>query len=232
MARMRLSLIWTSWRLNFSLLALNGRAHRLISSPLSRLSTTDLPKDGKASIGGELQSPLSFAGPTTFTEGQAFLKHVLRPGSLQDMEGLSIATEFGFLLPDSTAGSGLGAHFAGIISQRCDWGTVHFNAQIEDTRDQHANLFFSTILEGPLKWKVRPAMEIYYENELNRSQTFSGLFGLIWQIHDNVAFDLAFRHGVTEQYRMMPTNTFATNEIRAGVTFGVPFHLMHDGAKR
>ena len=34
------------------------------------------------------------------TDNGVFLKNVLRPGSLQDKSGPSIATEFGLLLPD------------------------------------------------------------------------------------------------------------------------------------
>src|SRR4051794_27340493 len=39
--------------------------------------------------------PLSPSGPMEVTDAGAFLKHVLRPGSLQDQSGVSIATEFG-----------------------------------------------------------------------------------------------------------------------------------------
>src|SRR5215475_3800631 len=71
------------------------------------------------------ETPLSPGGPTTFTEGGAFLKHVLREGSLQDKQGPSIAIEFGTLLPDSIGENRFGASVAGIVSQRFDWGTAH-----------------------------------------------------------------------------------------------------------
>ncbi len=189
-------------------------------------------KDWEVNFGGQLETALWPAGPTAFTDGQLFLKHVLREGSLQDQQGPSVATEFGVLLPDSTGdGTGVGAHIAGIVSQRWDWATVHFNAQIEDTRDQHTDLFFSTIVVGPEKWKVQPAIEVYYENEIGQQETFSGLFALLFPVHDDLTFDLAYRHGVTNQYGTQPTAQFATNEIRAGVTFAFAVNLM-PGPKR
>ena len=47
----------------------------------------------------------------------ASLKYVVQPGVLQDKSGPSIATEFGALLPEF-GGSGLGASWSGIVSQR------------------------------------------------------------------------------------------------------------------
>src|SRR5215475_771458 len=58
---------------------------------------------------GRGETPLSPGGPTNLVDSGVFLKHVLRPGSLQDKEGVSIATEFGVLLPDSLGASGTGA---------------------------------------------------------------------------------------------------------------------------
>jgi hypothetical protein len=72
---------------------------------------------------GRGQFPLSSCdegtGPSLVGAG-AFLKGVLRPGSLQDQHGPSIATEFGVLLPGVNAEPGFGASVAGIISQRWD----------------------------------------------------------------------------------------------------------------
>jgi hypothetical protein len=91
-------------------------------------------KDGKR-LEGRGQVPLSSSGPTSLTAAGAFLKHVLRPGSLQDKSGPSVATEFGVLLPDSNGNSGVGASLAGIVSQRWNWGTIHLNAATALTRD-------------------------------------------------------------------------------------------------
>src|SRR6476661_5221118 len=47
-------------------------------------------KGWEAVLEGRLETPLPASGPTTFTDGGAFLKHILRPGVLQDQEGPSI----------------------------------------------------------------------------------------------------------------------------------------------
>lgn len=169
---------------------------------------------------GRGETPLSPSGPTNLMMGGAFLKHVVVPGSLQDKSGPSVATEFGVLLPDSTGDSGIGASWAGIVSQRWDWGTVHFNVEALLTRDHHADAFVGAIIEGPFKWKVRPVAEFFYDEEFGMEETFSALVGLIWQVSDKLSFDFAFRHALT--------NGHDVNEVRAGVTFAVP--LRFEGA--
>jgi hypothetical protein len=154
---------------------------------------------------------------TELIDAGAFLKHVVVPGSLQDKTGPSVATEFSVLLPDSTGDSGVGVSWAGIVSQRWDWGTVHFNAETALTRDHHADIFVASIIEGPSKWTVRPVAEIFYEKEFGLEETISGLVGLIWQVSDKLSFDVAFRHALT--------NGHPVNEVRAGLTFAVPFRF-------
>jgi len=176
-----------------------------------------LSDEWEAVFEGRGETPLSTAGPTELTTAGAFLKHVVVPGSLQDKSGPSVATEFGVLLPDSTGDSGVGASWAGIVSQRWDWGAIHFNAETALTRDHHADMFVGTILEGPSKWKVRPVAEFFYEKEFGLEETFSGLVGLIWQVNDKLAFDVAYRHALT--------NNHPVNEVRAGLTFAVPLRF-------
>jgi hypothetical protein len=171
-----------------------------------------LSEGWEAVLEGQGQTPLSPSGPSSLTAAGAFLKHVLVPGSLQDKTGPSVATEFGVLLPDSTGNSGVGASLAGIVSQRWDWGTVHLNAETALTRDHHADLFLGSILEGPSKWSVRPVAEFFYENEFGKSETISGLIGLIWKVRDDLSFDVGLRHALT--------NGHPVNEVRAGMTFG------------
>jgi hypothetical protein len=183
-----------------------------------------LSEDWEAVFEGQGQTPLSPPGPTSLTAAGAFLKHVLVPGSLQDKTGPSVATEFGVLLPDSTGNSGVGASLAGIVSQRWDWGTIHLNAETALTRDHHGDMFLGAIIEGPSTWTVRPVAEIFYENEFGKEQTFSGLVGLIYRVRDDLSFDVAIRHALT--------NGHPANEIRAGLTFGFPLsffegHSMH-----
>jgi hypothetical protein len=176
-----------------------------------------LSEGWEAVFEGQGETPLSPSGPTNLIAAGAFLKHVVVPGSLQNMAGPSVATEFGVLLPDSTGNSGVGASWAGIVSQRGDWGTVHFNVETALTREHHADVFVGTIIEGPSTWKVRPVAEVFYEKEFGKEETFSGLVGLIWQVNDKLSFDVAYRHALT--------NGHPVDEIRAGLTFAVPFRF-------
>ena len=160
---------------------------------------------------GQSDDRASFSG-TGF-----FLKHVLREGSLQDKSGPSVATEFGALLPGINADEGFGASVAGIVSQRFQWTTIHLNAQAELTRDQHADAFLGAIIEGPSTWKVRPVAEFFYENEFGTAQTFSALLGAIWQVNDKLSVDVGVRHALVGGQPV--------DEIRAGLTFGIPVFM-------
>jgi hypothetical protein len=179
-----------------------------------------LSEGWEAVFEGRGETPLSPLGPTEIIDAGAFLKHVVVPGSLQGKDGPSVATEFGVLLPDSTGDSGVGVSWATIVSQRWDWGTVHFNVETALMRDHHADLFVGTIIEGPSKWKVRPVAEFFYEKEFGQAETVSGLVGLIWQVSDKLSFDAAFRHAFN--------NGHPVNEVRAGLTFAFP--LRFEGA--
>jgi len=167
----------------------------------------------EAVLEGQLQTPFSPSGPTSLSASGAFLKHVIRPGSLQDQSGPSIATEFGVLLPDSIGDSRFGASIDTIVSQRWEWGTVHLNLAAELTRNQRADVFPDLIIEGPSRWVVRPVAEFFYEEEFGRAHTLSGLVGAIWQVNDKLSFDIGFRHAIT--------NGSNVNEIRAGLTVGL-----------
>lgn len=172
----------------------------------------------EAVVQGQGRFPLGSSDErASFTGAGAFLKHVLRDGVLQDKSGPSVATEFGVLLPGIDADQGVGASVSGIVSQRWDWGTMHFNATATMTRDQHADGFLGAIIEGPATWKVRPVAELFYENEVGTAQTFSGLVGAIWQVNDHLSFDIGFRHALVGGH--------PDDEIRAGLTFGIPMLL-------
>jgi hypothetical protein len=161
---------------------------------------------------GQFETPLSPTGPTSLTDTAMFLKHVVQPGVLQGQSGLSIATEFGVLLPGINSDRGTGASVAGIVSQRWDWGTVHLNVATNLTRDQRGELFLDAIIEGPSKWKVRPVFEIFSDSVWAQTQTYSALAGFIWQVRDNLAFDAAVRYAFV--------NGRPVSELRLGVTFG------------
>jgi hypothetical protein len=166
----------------------------------------------EASLEGEVAHGLTAGVPqTSLVESEALLKSVLREGSLQEKPGPSIATEFGLLLPGVNDQHGTGAILTGIVSQRWNWATVHLNAQIELTREQHADYFLDTIIEGPHEWVVRPVSEIFYERDVGLFRTRSALIGAIWQVQDNIAVDLGLRRA--------HVNNHTIGEIRAGVTF-------------
>src|SRR5215472_7146087 len=166
----------------------------------------------EAALEGKLTHGLTSGLPaTSLVESQALLKGVLREGSLQEKPGPSIATEFGILLPGINDQHGTGAVLNGIVSQRWDWGTVHLNAQIELTRQQHADYFLDSIIEGPHDWPVRPVAEFFYENDVSLFRTGSALVGAIWQVQDNIAVDFGLRGA--------RINGQTAGEIRAGVTF-------------
>jgi hypothetical protein len=183
-----------------------------------------LIKDWEAVFEGRLSTPLSSSDPPNLKNAGAFLKYVLRPGALQEKTGPSIATEFGVLFPDANGNSNFGASWAGIVSQRWDWGTVHVNLSAELNREQRADLFLDMIVEGPHTWKVRPVAEVFYEDDVGSAQTFSGLVGLIWQVRDNLSFDVGIREA--------STNGRPINELRAGLTFAFPLDRAAQNTKK
>jgi hypothetical protein len=141
----------------------------------------------------------------------ASLKGVLREGGLQEKTGPSIATEFDLLLPGIGDEAGAGVGLTGILSQRWRWATVHFNVAAALTREQHADYFLDTIIEGPDDWVVRPVCEFTYELDVGEFATRAGLIGAIWQVNDHVAVDFAVRGALI--------NDHTAGEIRAGITF-------------
>jgi hypothetical protein len=159
---------------------------------------------------GTAQMLPAAAGPISVPDG-AFVKYVVQPGVLQNKPGVSIATEFGVLAPNP-GGESPGFSWAGIVSQRWQWGTIHLNVETNLTPDQHGELFFDAIIEGPNRWTVRPVFEIYSDSVVNQSQTFSALIGAIWQARDNLAFDAGLRYAFV--------NGRLVSEIRAGLTVG------------
>jgi hypothetical protein len=190
---------------------LRGGAERMLLAPDLRINYGFI-LGWEAALEGKLSHGLTAGVPgTSLVESDALLKGVLREGSLQEKPGPSIATEFGVLLPGINDQHGTGAVLDGIVSQRWDWGTVHLNVQIELTREQHADYFLDSIIEGPHDWPVRPVAEIFYESDVSVFRTGSALVGAIWQVQDNIAVDFGLRGA--------RTNGQTAGEIRAGVTF-------------
>jgi hypothetical protein len=171
-----------------------------------------LPRKLGSRAGSSTANAIFAVGPDNSLRFGGLPQERYSPGSLQDQLGPSIAAEIGILLPDSSAGSRVGASIDTIISQRWDWGTAHLNIAAELTRNQRADVFTDLILEGPSKWVVRPVAEFFYEEEFGQAHTLSALIGAIWQVNDKLSFDIGFRHATT--------NGSNLNEIRAGLTVG------------
>jgi hypothetical protein len=169
----------------------------------------------EAVLQGQAVTLLSPGPVQTSLLGNEFsLKNIVREGVLQEKEGPSIAVEFGPLLPGVNGEPGTGATLGGIVSSRWGWLTTHVNAAATVTRSRHADAFFGTIFEGPWDWPVRPIAEVFYEREWAVAEMVSGLAGVIWQVNDKLAFDIALRDA--------RVNHHTVNELRAGVTFGLP----------
>ena len=170
-------------------------------------------KNWELVLEGRAEHPLPPAEDTRsmLVDDALSLKGVLREGVLQGKSGPSIATEFGVLLPEINGVTRAGASWAGIVSDRWSWGTLHFNIGAALTRDQHGDVSVETIVEGPHDWTVRPVAEVRYEREFDIKETVFGLVGAIWQVKDNLAFDV----GVREAW----VNHRPETEIRAGLTF-------------
>jgi hypothetical protein len=150
-------------------------------------------------------------GRSELSEVQLDAKTILREGSLQEKEGPSIAAEFSILLPGIGIQNGAGFEWTGIVSQRWEWGTAHFNIAGMFTRDGTAGFFSGLILEGPDRWAVRPVAEVTYEREFGIGEEYSALVGAIWQVSDHLAFDLGYRHAWIDSR--------PDEQVRAGVTF-------------
>ena len=159
----------------------------------------------------EMLSPITGGGQPSIQATGAFLKYVIVPGVLQGQSGISVATEFGPLLPGVNADNGVGFAWSGLVSQRWDWGTAHFNVEANLTRDHQAEAFAGVILEGPSTWKVRPVFETFYDKVWTETESRSVLVGAIWQVDHDLSFDAAYRYATV--------NGHAVNEIRAGLTF-------------
>jgi hypothetical protein len=163
-------------------------------------------------VEGQTAHGLSGGVPGTSLVGAgAFLKGILREGTLQEQDGPSVATEFGVLLPGIRDDHRTGASVAGIVSQRWTWATLHLNAAASLTRQQHPDLFLGAIIEGPREWVVRPVAEVFYEREFAVLATRSALVGAIWQVCDDLAVDIGLG-GARVSDR-------TAGEIRFGVTF-------------
>lgn len=142
------------------------------------------------------------------------LKSLLREGSLQGGTGVSVALENGVLLPGSDRR--LGAHLASIFSWRWPALTLHWNLgnDLLASVDYFASTSF--ILEGPVRWRVRPVAELWLERDFRARRIEGGLarsvlLGAILPCGDAWSFDVAVRHAVV--------GSLSVDELRLGFTW-------------
>jgi hypothetical protein len=152
---------------------------------------------------------------SALVDNGVFIKQVLRRGALQDEPGLSVATEYGVLLPDVHGEHGTGASLAGIVSQRGDAGTVHLNGALSWTREHEPGLFLGAILEGPYSWPVRPVAEVFADQAKGSAHVNSGLVGAIWRARDGLSFDVGLRHAKAGDDQV--------HELRLGLTWAFSY---------
>ena len=152
---------------------------------------------------------------SALVDNGAFIKQVLRRGVLQDEPGVSIATEYGLLLPEVHGANGTGFSLAGIVSQRWQAATVHLNAVLARTREHEPDVFLGTILEGPAAWAVRPVAELFAERPRDGPRANSLLVGAIWRVRDGLSFDAGVRSA--------RVGDEAIHELRLGLTWAFSY---------
>jgi hypothetical protein len=141
----------------------------------------------------------------------AFLKGVVRAGSLQGRTGPSIGVEAGALLPTVNGDPGMGAAGLVIFSHRVPALTAHLNGVVSYSRTGAVVVAAGLILEGPSSWVVRPVAETVVEQERGGPRLVSGLMGAIWRVNEDLVLDAAGR-----AVRVGEAKAW---EIRAGFTW-------------
>jgi hypothetical protein len=168
-----------------------------------------------------LVQPMSADRRDTLRETALSVKGVVRQGSLQENHtGPSVGLEVGLLLPGIGTAPGVGASFAGIVSQRWSAITVHLNGTVLITHDHTLGGAAGAIVEGPSRWAIRPVAEAVLEQ--NDGRTVSGVVGGIWQVRKGLSLDAGLR--------IARADGATLREFRAGFTWAVP--LKSDGEAR
>jgi hypothetical protein len=65
-----------------------------------------------------------------------------------------------------------------------------------------------------------PGFGIFYEEKIGVARTLSALVGAIWQVNDDLSFDVAVRHAIVNNAG--GAGWHPVDEILAGVTFAFP----------
>ena len=130
-----------------------------------------------------------------------FLKKVVKPGALQDREGLSFAVEAGLLLPSAlSAEDQTGFEAFGILSGSAADFTWHLNlGGGVDRIDHDAFALWGVIVEYPLSPSLRLVTEFNGESLRSEAAENSALLGVIWESSSvpGLTLDLGVRHGTS-----------------------------------
>lgn len=186
---------------------------RFLQAP-ALIANIGFSKDRELVVEGRRQVALDREGDeprTALVDDAVSLKQVLRRGVLQEEGGVSVATEYGVLLPEVNGEHGTGFSLAGIVSQRGTAGTVHLNAALARTRDHEDALFLGTILEGPIDWTLRPVAEAFAQRATGGGRLDSLLLGAIWRVREGLSFDAGVRSARTASETI--------HELRLGLTW-------------
>ena len=160
-----------------------------------------------------LVQPMGAERRDTLRDTALSLKGVLRQGSLQENHtGPSVGLEVGVLLPGIGTDPGVGASFAGIVSQRWSAIAVHVNGALLVTHEHTLGAVAGAIVEGPSRWAVRPVAEVVLEQDDGR--TVSGVVGGIWQVRHGLSLDAG--------WRIARADGATLREFRAGFTWAFP----------
>jgi hypothetical protein len=120
------------------------------------------------------------------------IKGLVRRGSLQGADGLSIALEPSVLLPGQDQG-GVGGQVGLILSLLGPVGALHLDAVPGVSRAHEAAGSIGVIAEGPFEWRIRPVGEWLAYGEVGAGWLVSMLYGFIAPAGDALAFDGAVR---------------------------------------
>lgn len=139
------------------------------------------------------------------------LKGLLRRGSVQGEDGLSIAVEPGILLPGRDQ-PGTGGQIGVIVSALVPAGAVHVNLVPGISRAHAGSGLAGIIVEGPNHWPVRPVGEGSVYGELGSSErVYIVLCGLIARASEDLSLDAAVR--------VERASNVSLWEARAGLTY-------------
>jgi hypothetical protein len=166
--------------------------------------------------------PIDAEQRSTLRDTALSVKGILRQGSLQENHtGPSVGLEVGLLLPGIGTDPGVGASFAGIVSQRWSAMTVHVNGAMLMTHEHTLGAVAGAIVEGPSRWTVRPVAEVVLEQDDGR--TVSSVVGAIWQVRKGLSLDLG--------WRVARADGATLREVRAGFTWAFPLKSGRDARR-